>query len=44
MALPRKGSRIYYQLGLLLIAMGQSESAAIDFNAAIDTNPHYIEA
>ena len=38
------GSQIFYHRALLLIAMGQPESAIIDFNAAIDSNPRYLDA
>ena len=39
-----KGANIFYQRGLLLIAMGQTESAVIDFNIAIEADPDHMEA
>ena len=39
-----KSANIFYQRGLLLIAMGQIESAVIDFNTAIEYDPNHMEA
>ena len=39
-----KSANIFYQRGLLLIAMGQIEPAVIDFNTAIEYDPNHMEA
>ena len=39
-----KGAHIYYQRALLLIAMGQPESAINDFAAAIEADPKHMDA
>ena len=39
-----KGGNVFYQRGLLLIAMGQTEAAVIDFNTAIEADPNHMEA
>ena len=39
-----KSANIFYQRGLLLIAMGQIEPAVIDFNTAIEYDPNRMEA
>ncbi len=37
--LNKNGAHIFYQRGLLMIAMGQPESAVYDFDTAIEANP-----
>ena len=39
-----KGANVFYQRGLLLIAMGQLESAVVDFNTAIEADPDHMQA
>jgi tetratricopeptide (TPR) repeat protein len=36
--------QIFYQRGLLFIAMGQPRSAIIDFNSAIASDPQHMDA
>jgi tetratricopeptide (TPR) repeat protein len=39
-----KGANIFYQRGLLLIAMGLTESAVVDFDTAIESDPEHMGA
>lgn len=39
-----KSGKVFYQRGLLLIAMGKTEAAVVDFNTAIEADPNHMDA